>query len=80
MGNKQIATVRTTVNSTALALVAMLLSRLFGVTIDLTDPLIVAAVAVVTPIFYRLSLWASEKWPVLGYVLFGKNATVSYFD
>jgi uncharacterized membrane protein YczE len=78
MTNKDIATVRTTVNTTVLSLVALVLSRLFSVTIDVTDPLFVGTVLLVTPVFYRASLWASDKWPAFGYILFGKNAKVNY--
>ena len=78
MNNKNTATVRTTVNTVALSVVALIASRLFGVTLDVTDPLLILGVAIATPIFYRASLWASAKWPTLGYVLFGKNSTPTY--
>lgn len=78
MKSKNVATVRTTVNSTALLILASVGSHLFGWNVDLSDPVVVAALAVVTPIFYRASRWACDKWPTLGYILFGKSATPEY--
>lgn len=76
--SKNVATVRTTVNSTLLLVISSVCSRVFGWNVDLSDPVVVLVLAGVTPIFYRASRWASEKWPTLGYILFGKVATPQY--
>jgi fatty acid desaturase len=76
--SKNIATVRTTVNSTVLLALASLANRAFGWSVDLADPTVVVVLGVVTPIFYRTSLWASAKWPALGFILFGKGSAPDY--
>lgn len=78
MNNTRIATVRTTVNTTVISVAVSLLARWFGWEIDVTDPVFIAGTAVVVPVFYRASIWASEKWPAIGYILFGKVASPKY--
>jgi hypothetical protein len=78
--SKKVATVRTTVNTGALLVISSVVSHVFGVSVDLSDPTVVAALTIVTPIFYRTCRWASAKWPSLGYVLFGNVATPEYGD
>jgi cobalamin biosynthesis protein CobD/CbiB len=79
MNDTRTATVRTTVNGTILTAVIIATAALFGWTIEVAEmapflPVLAAAIGV----FYRLSLYVSERWPKLGYVLFGKNTLPSY--
>lgn len=78
MSDASVATTRTTVNSTVAALFALVLSNLFGWEISVSDPVYLALVGFGVPVFYRLSLWASAKWPTVGYVLFGTGKTPTY--
>lgn len=79
MRNERIATIRTTVNSTVLLYITIFLNWVFDWNISLDDlapfaPVILAVVA----IFYRLSLWLNEKFPTLGWILFGYKTPPSY--
>ena len=79
MNDTNTATVRTTVNGTILTAVIIGAAALFGWTIDVADlapwlPVLAGAIA----IFYRASLYVSERWPKLGFVLFGKTEAPAY--
>ena len=79
MNDTNTATVRTTVNGTILTAVIIGAAALFGWTIDVADlapylPVLAGAIAV----FYRLSLYVSERWPKLAFVLFGKTTSPVY--
>ena len=73
------ATIRTTVNGTILTAVVSLAYKLFGWEVKVDDllpflPLLAPCIAV----FYRLSLYLSERFPAIGYILFGVNKSPSY--
>lgn len=73
------ATIRTTVNGTVLTAVVALIVKLTGWEIDAEDLLpFVPVIVPIIAVFYRLSLWLTEKFPVVGYVLFGKPVTPKY--
>lgn len=79
MTDTSTATVRTTVNGTILTAVIIGIANLFGWTIELADltpfiPVLAGAILV----FYRASLYVAERWPKLGYVLFGKTEAPVY--
>lgn len=79
MNNTTTATVRTTVNGTVLAIIVVVISKLTNWQVQIEDlapylPIFAAVLA----IFYRLSRAVTDKWPVVGYVLFGKVATPKY--
>ncbi len=79
MNDTSTATVRTTVNGTILTAIIIAVAAGFGWTIEVGDlapylPVLAAAIGV----FYRLSLYISERWPKLGFVLFGKATSPSY--
>lgn len=79
MNDTKKATVRTTVNTTVLAAICALVYQLFGWSWTVDDLLpYVGLVAPVVAVFYRLSLWASKKWPTVGYILFGINEQPTY--
>jgi uncharacterized membrane protein len=73
-----ISTKRTAVNTAVVGYVLYLISFITGreFTIDADDPINLiapAAVGVLIGIGYRLSRWATAKWPSLGWVLFGSG-------
>lgn len=79
MNDTTTATVRTTWNGALVAGLLVAAANVFGWSLELADltpwlPVITAFIAV----FYRASLWVSERWPKLGWVLFGKVAKPSY--
>ena len=79
MSNTSTATLRTTVNGTVLTAVLALVAKFTGIEVTLEDvlpwtPIIVPIIAV----FYRASLYLSEKFPKLGWVLFGRNTPPTY--
>jgi hypothetical protein len=79
MNDTRTATVRTTVNGTILTGIIIAVAAGFGWTIEVADlapylPVLAAAIGV----FYRLSLYLSERWPRLGYILFGRNTLPAY--
>ena len=79
MNDTNTATVRTTVNGTILTAVIIAVAAIFGWSIEVSDlapflPIFAGAIA----IFYRGSLYVSERWPKFGYVLFGKTTSPAY--
>lgn len=73
------ATVRTTVNTTVLAALGALLYKIFGWDIKVEDMLpFLPVIAAVVAVFYRLSLAVTAKWPVVGYILFGRTTPPTY--
>ncbi len=79
MNDTNTATVRTTVNGTILTGVIIAVANLFGWTIEVADmapflPVLGFAILV----FYRLSLAAVDRWPILGFILFGKRTAPVY--
>jgi hypothetical protein len=73
-----VATTRTGVNSTALAVIGWVLTNVFGWTIDVSDPTFIAVVVVAVPAFYRVTTVLTELWPPLGYIFFGVRSTPGY--
>jgi hypothetical protein len=76
--DRNIATVRTGVNVAWVAAAAYVAQRFFDVTIDPTDPVVLVVVPAVVAFVYRLSAWASNRWPTLARVLFGYGTTPTY--
>ena len=73
-----VSTKRTAVNITTVGLIIYAVSYVTGkeISIDPDDPinlLLVPAIGVVGGIGYRLSRWATNRWPSLGWVLFGSG-------
>lgn len=72
-------TVRSSTNPAVLTYAVMLLNYVFKWNISLEDLTPFApAIPVGYGIFYRASLYASNKWKWIGYVLFGKPAEPTY--
>lgn len=76
--DRNIATVRTGVNVGWIAAVAYIAQRFFNVTIDPADPVVLVVAPAVVAFGYRLSAWASDRWPEAGRVLFGYGTTPTY--
>jgi len=71
---KNISTKRTTVNATVVGYIIYAINRLFGWHLDLNDAdmlIVIPVLGVVLGIGYRLSRAITDKWPQLGWVLFG---------
>ena len=71
-----VSTKRTAVNITVIGYLVMVLNRIFGWHLTVTpDDLVWVAplLGVVFGVGYRLSRWATTKWPGLGWVLFGSG-------
>ena len=79
MNPTTIATVRTGWNAGVLALVLALVRRVFGfeVSVELVE-LFAPVLAVVVAIFYRASRVLADRYPTLGYVLFGSPQSPTY--
>jgi hypothetical protein len=77
--NRNIATIRTTVNGTVLAAVLALIAKLTGWEVS-TDELLpyVPALVPIIAVFYRVTLWLSVKFPSVAWVLFGKGEPPKY--
>lgn len=74
-----VATVRTTVNGTILAVLAAIAAKVFKVKVEAEDLLPYSLIAApVTAVFYRLSRVATDRWPQIGYVLFGNARPPAY--
>lgn len=74
-----VGTVRTTVNSTILVAIAAIAAKVFKVKVQAEDLLPYAPIAVpVVAIFYRLSRAITDRWPQIGYVLFGNARPPAY--
>ena len=81
MNDTTTATIRTTWNGTIVAGLIVASAAIFGWDISLDDlgpflPVIAVAIGVI----YRLSLALAEKWPKVGYVLFGRRETPAYLS
>jgi hypothetical protein len=76
--DRNIATLRTGVNVGWIAAAVYVAQRYFNVTIDPADPVVLAVVPAVVAFGYRLSAWASDRWPEAGRVLFGYGTTPTY--
>lgn len=79
MKSETVGTVRTTVNMTVLTLIATVIARYTNWSVEVEDllpytPLISGAVLV----FYRLSLYVSQKFTWIGVVLYGINSPPKY--
>lgn len=70
MKNTSVATVRTTTQSFWVAIVALVVSKVFGWEINLSDPLVIAAIPVVTVLVYRVSILL-QRVDLLAWLLFG---------
>lgn len=72
--NTTTATIRTTVNGTVLTAVAAIVAKLTHTDVS-TDDLLpyLPAAPIVIGVFYRTSLWLTDKFPTVGYILFGKR-------
>lgn len=78
-GSANVGTVRTTVNTTILVAIAAILAKVFKVKVEAEDLLPYAPIAVpVVAIFYRLSRAVTDRWPQIGYVLFGNTRPPDY--
>jgi hypothetical protein len=79
MNDVNTATKRTTVNGTILTAVIIAAANVFGWNIEIADlaPFLPVFAAVIL-VFYRASLVVAEKWPSLGYVLFGSKRAPEY--
>lgn len=73
-----VGTVRTTVNTTIVLVVAGVLSRYTTLDVDLGDPFVVAALSAIIAVFYRLSRVIADRYTWIGYVLFGSPRTPAY--
>lgn len=74
-----IGTVRTAVNGTVGTAVLLLLNKLLGWELSLEDLLPYTPLALpVIAAGYRASLWAAERFPSLGWVLFGIRKRPAY--
>ena len=71
-------TVRTGVNATVLTAIGWVATNVFNFDLDLSDPVVIAAVAFAMPVFYRVSRELSDRFPIVGRVLFGITAAPSY--
>lgn len=78
MNDTRIATTRVGINGTIGMVVAYLLSTIFGVTIDMSDPVIILIIGGGLTIFYRISVELAQWQPVIGRILFGINKSPSY--
>lgn len=81
MSNENVGAVRTSANMTVLTALCALLAKWRGWTLQVDDllpytPIILA----VTAGFYRLSRVMADRWPWLGYVLFGIVKKPAYVD
>ncbi len=77
--DRNTATIRTTVNLTVLTILSSLIFRVFGWEVSVDELAFwTPVIAPVAAIFYRASLVLSEKWPWLGYILFGKVRPPTY--
>lgn len=76
MSDVSISAKRTAVNTSVVLILASIVSQLFGWEINLSDSGVYVAsvvLGVIVGIGYRLSRWATHRWPVLGWVLFGSG-------
>lgn len=76
MSAVNISTKRTAINVTVVLWMVSLVNRIFGWKMNLTDQDVIwlaPAIGAVVGVGYRLSRWATAKWPTLGWVLFGSG-------
>lgn len=74
-----VGTVRTTVNTAILVGLAAIAAKVFDVDVKAEDLLPYAPIAVpVVAVFYRLSRAVTDRWPQIGYVLFGNARPPAY--
>lgn len=81
LSNENVGAVRTSVHMTVLTAICSALAKWRGWTLQVDDllpytPLILPVAAA----FYRLSRVLSDRWPWLGYVLFGIVKKPAYVD
>jgi hypothetical protein len=78
--SKTIATVRTALPAAWTTAIVYLAAR-FGLDLSEQDmAVLLLVVPVVLPIFYRIAREIELKYPTIGRVIFGTNATPSYGD
>jgi len=71
-----ISSKRTAVNSAIVIWIVGLVNTAFGWHLSFSDSSILwigAAAGAILGVFYRLSRWATAKWPSLGWLLFGSG-------
>lgn len=78
-GSANVGTVRTTINTTILVAATALAAKVFSVKVEAEDLLPYAPIAVpVVAVFYRASRAITDRWPRIGYVLFGNARPPAY--
>lgn len=76
-----VASVRTGWHMAVFSAIAAFIYKISGVTITVDDLLLLSpAVGVVGGVFYRASRYFTEKYPALGYVLFGTKKTPTDYE
>lgn len=84
MSDNTVGWTRTTVNSLVAAALAWAIGNIswfdFLGDIDLNDGKFIVASAAITGVVWRLSMWATERFPDVGWVLFGIKKPPSYGD
>jgi len=76
-----VASVRTGVNLTVFSALASLFYKIFHINVSVDDLLIFSPViGIVGGVFYRASRFLAEKYPGLGYVLFGTKKTPTDYE
>jgi hypothetical protein len=76
--SKNIGTVRTGLPAAWATLFTWLIAK-FGLSLEEKDyAVLMIAVPVVIPIFYRLFREVEQRWPVLGHIVFGKTSAPTY--
>lgn len=75
--NNNVATIRTGVNLAWAAALLWAINYFFGVDWSMDDPVVIAAIPIVSTVVYRISVLASRvNW--LGFLLFGINEPPKY--
>ena len=80
------ATLRTGVNTAVFSAIVAVIAKVTGASIRVEDlapwmPLLAPVIGAAAAIFYRLSRVIADKWPSIGYVLFGtKKAPTKYVE
>lgn len=76
-----VASVRTGWHLTIFSAIAAVIYKVSGVTISVDDLLVFSpAIGIVGGVFYRASRFLTDKYPALGYVLFGTKKTPTDYE
>lgn len=78
MKDTSVASTRTGVNATAFAVVAYVITNIFGWDIDFADPSVILIIGGGATLFHRITTILSELWPPFGYLFFGVRKAPIY--